>query len=263
MNPTNEKKSSNPSGQAPRATSLPLDASRSQSYQRPKAKILDWVYRFEKINASTDERHSSGATGALLGEEIGAAVLLTSQLASGVTKVTPPEAPEQDPDLCFKAAQLITELLLILFAASLLIVAAIVIVSKRTPAIMESYEIVPKFLFFLCVFVASFSALRWIISKIRHLLVNPYSGSTQTTVNDATIELGKQSEPAGQSAVNLLAQTPTKSSVAADLGDTNNTSSAKDQARCCNIAEFRDRKYHSSLKTSSPDLTTTQTITEE
>ena len=69
-------------------------------------------------------------------------------------------------DLCLTTAKLITELLLMLFAATLLLIVVIVLLSRNIPAFMESYDIVPKILFFLCVFVASYSFLRWLIEKV-------------------------------------------------------------------------------------------------
>lgn len=67
---------------------------------------------------------------------------------------------------CFRLAQLITELLLVAFAASLLVVAVIVITSKRAPAMMQSYEIVPKSLFLLIIVMAIFSLCGWIWNRI-------------------------------------------------------------------------------------------------
>lgn len=77
-----------------------------------------------------------------------------------------------DEDTCFKAAQLITETLLMLFAASLLVIAVIVIFSRKTPAFMDSFEQVPKFLFILCCFTAICSFLSWIYSRCRRKLIN-------------------------------------------------------------------------------------------
>lgn len=63
-------------------------------------------------------------------------------------------------------AQLITEILVIMFAAGLLILVVIVILSSKIPDIMDSYEIIPKTLFFLCIVVAIFSFCRWLIMKL-------------------------------------------------------------------------------------------------
>lgn len=164
-------------------------------------RILDWVHKLERINAAPDssgishshEQQVAGSRSHSVGgcdrdESIDSALTRASicgltPAAAAIVGVSLTEdliinkhsknisnnndyQQDEEEDLCFKAAQLVTEFLLMLFAAALLIIVAIVIVSKRTPTFMDSYDIVPKILFFLCVFVASYSLLRWIIIKV-------------------------------------------------------------------------------------------------
>ena len=119
------------------------------SLQHSPGKIFgDWVNRLERINANIDDE----------GRLVGASSQETKQLSG---------SSQTNGELCFKTAQLLTELLLMLFAAGLLVIVAIVVVSRRIPSFMESYEVVPEFLFFACVIIASYSLLRWLAVKIR------------------------------------------------------------------------------------------------
>lgn len=89
----------------------------------------------------------------------------------------------EDKELCFKLSQLVTELLLMLFAASLLCIATVVILSRKTPAFMESYEIVPETLFFLCIFVATASFLRWLMKKFKSIFKRKKTKSQKSSGN--------------------------------------------------------------------------------
>lgn len=115
----------------------------------PREQILHWVHQFEKINSSIDE-----------------SIPVTSIGGQDNQISTTTGCEVSNDELCFRATQMLTELLLMLFAACLLIIAMVVIFSKKIPAIMESYDIIPKFLFFLCIIVAVCSLIRWLMSKI-------------------------------------------------------------------------------------------------
>jgi hypothetical protein len=172
----------------PTSITAPLEqhiARRSSS--RPNL-IVNWVHRLEKINATLDEHPREGqSTSPGLGQRASRAT--TSSCVGAKTQAPPiqhrhhvvtiiggnqaeggrpanDEDEEEEGELCFKGAQLVTELLLMLFAASLLLVAAIVALSNQVPDFMKSYEIVPTILFFLCVIVASYSFLRWLVVKL-------------------------------------------------------------------------------------------------
>lgn len=82
-------------------------------------------------------------------------------------KIESEEIRKVESSQCFRFAQLTTELLLIIFAVSLLVVAGIVIVSRRTPALMQSYEVVPEFLFFLIIITAILSLCNWMWERAR------------------------------------------------------------------------------------------------
>lgn len=73
-------------------------------------------------------------------------------------------------DTCLKTSQLVTEIILIVFAASLLLLAATIIMSKEIPALMDSYDIVPKTLFILCIIVATCSLINWVYAKVQSQL---------------------------------------------------------------------------------------------
>lgn len=73
-------------------------------------------------------------------------------------------------DTCLRTSQLVTEIILIVFAASLLLLAATIIMSKEIPALMNSYDIVPKTLFILCIIVATCSLMNWIYAKVQSQL---------------------------------------------------------------------------------------------
>lgn len=84
---------------------------------------------------------------------------------SKTTTTTTNNPAIEDP--CLKTSQLVTEIVLIVFAASLLLLAATIIISKEIPKVMDSYDIVPKTLFILCVIVATCSFMNWVYSKIK------------------------------------------------------------------------------------------------
>lgn len=75
-------------------------------------------------------------------------------------------------ELWFKLLQLATEILLMIFAASLLIIVAVVVCSTKTPAFMDSYEIVPEILFILCILLAAYSLARWFYLRIKSRLAH-------------------------------------------------------------------------------------------
>lgn len=152
---------------------------RSQEPQAPN-KILLWMQQLEKINANQPDEFGARKN------EVNRAASYVAANGTGPPKTTttthhtdgtqaefklsgcqPSAQVGVNNDLCFKAAQLTTEFVLMLFAASLLFVAALVILSKRTPALMESFEIVPKILFILCVIVATCSFSNWIITRVK------------------------------------------------------------------------------------------------
>lgn len=85
-----------------------------------------------------------------------------NELSTGDQNLENPEGA------CLKFLQIVTEIILIVFAASLLLIAATVILSKEIPIMMESYDIVPKTLFVLCVIVATCSLVSWIYSKVQN-----------------------------------------------------------------------------------------------
>lgn len=133
----------------------------------PRGRILSLVHQFERLNASVSGRAGS------LDAEIKSISIDVAEGAKHVNKnYTDNDNLDNidDEELCFKAAQLITELLLMLFAFCLLIIALVVIFSKKVPPIMESYEVIPKFLFFLCLIVASCSFTRWLVHEIKKLV---------------------------------------------------------------------------------------------
>jgi len=145
--------------------------------QHSPNKIIGWLNRLQSINESSSNKHPNSAHSIRVEPaskcETAAGVSVSSlapaaAAAFGVPiKITSNNGQLNDDkdDVCFKAAQLVTELLLMFFAASLLCIVAIVILSKKIPTFMESYEIVPKALFFLCIFVAACSFIRWIALK--------------------------------------------------------------------------------------------------
>lgn len=152
--------------------------------------IVNWVHRLERLNATLDESSQpEGSSSAAAGvNNRKSSTATTRQEQRNLTKrsyhqvVTiignededhtisdgSLQSDESEAELCFKGAQLATEFLLMMFAASLLLIAAIVVFSRKIPAFMESYEIVPKLLFFLCLFVAIYSFIRWLALKIKH-----------------------------------------------------------------------------------------------
>lgn len=88
----------------------------------------------------------------------------TRKLDIGVNKAFTDGQDFEDP--CLKISQVVTEVILIVFAASLLLLAATIILSKEIPTLMHSYDIVPKTLFFLCIIVAACSLMSWIYTKV-------------------------------------------------------------------------------------------------
>lgn len=136
--------------------------SSTQQQHHSPGRILDWVNRLERINANLDDH--------------GDHCFANDQLVKN--------NQADESDLCFKTAQLATEFFLMLFAASLLIIVAIVIFSKKIPEFMESYEIVPKFLFFLCVFVALYSFSRWLMVKSKDWI----KGSSSQGISEILVE---------------------------------------------------------------------------
>lgn len=137
-------------------------------------RLTQLVHTIEKINSNLDD-HSDSSSGRAHGTGVGIArtngkeLIESSSDDENNTKSNETETISVDKELCFKVSQLVTELLLMLFAASLLCIAAVVILSRKTPTIMESYDIVPKILFFLCVIVASISFLRWLMTKFKSI----------------------------------------------------------------------------------------------
>lgn len=131
-------------------------------------RLTQLVHTIERINSNTpNDVHESGAS---FGSAQTNVRRQTRDIEVGENKESDEDATIiEDKELCFKLSQLITELLLMLFAASLLCIAIVVILSRKTPAIMESYEIVPETLFFLCIFVATASFLRWLIEKLKSI----------------------------------------------------------------------------------------------
>lgn len=124
------------------------------SFDKPKEHILQWVQQFEKFNANLEcDQNKNGSRGQ------------NNQDEGDKLPITTATRDIRD-ELCFESAQLITELLLILFAACLLIIAGLVIFSKKIPVFMESYDLIPKFLFFLCIIAGAYSLARWLFSKI-------------------------------------------------------------------------------------------------
>lgn len=101
-----------------------------------------WVQKLEKINTNLDDNQGQSSDNRRATED------------------------GDDDELCFKISSLITELVLIIFAVCLLLIALVVIVSKRVPAFMDHYEIVPMVLFILCIGLAVFSFVRWLAVKI-------------------------------------------------------------------------------------------------
>lgn len=105
------------------------------------------------------------------------------------------ESPE---DTCLKFSQLVTEIILIVFAASLLLIAATVILSKEIPSIMESYDIVPKTLFILCIIVATCSLMSWIYSKVQNQFQSKTHQASEvisTTENSSLKQILLKEEP--------------------------------------------------------------------
>lgn len=160
-------------------------------------RLSQLVHTIEKINANPDDNHSqatggehkisvhhhgtSGSRGSsIVGQANDKAVVGDPEAANEREEDSPVEIT--DDELCFKVAQLVTELLLMLFAASLLCIATIVIVTRKTPAIMESYDIIPKILFILCIIVATGSFLRWIFTKFQSLC-DGHKKVTKTTTS--------------------------------------------------------------------------------
>lgn len=177
---------------------LPKRANTHQDHSSNR--ILGWVNRLERINANPDnpssscqQHHDHSTTNCNIPSATRISIkslapAVVAAVGVPIDGVNNSKEGDQD-DVCFKTAQLATEFLLMLFAATLLIIAAIVILSKKIPAFMESYEIVPKVLFFLCLFVAVYSFARWIIVKIRsnfhlmncyHRCKRPSSAGRQT-----------------------------------------------------------------------------------
>ena len=140
--------------------------------QCPK-RIMDWAGRLERLSssgASSSQVHSqqlacNGAT-TESAPRISLSSLAPAETGAPVVSRLAKVGSNEEDDVCFRFAQLATEVVLMVFAASLLVIATIVLLSKKIPAFMESYEVVPKFLFFLCLFVAAYSLARWIVVKI-------------------------------------------------------------------------------------------------
>lgn len=137
-------------------------------------KLVAWVNRLERINTNLDpatkanatannERTVTGALSTIASSSSTAAAHTIVSLGGG--GLLKPEV-EAKNDLCFRSAQLVTELCLMLFAASLLLVAVIVLMSRRVPHFMAHYELVPKLLFFMCLFAAFYSFARWLSLNI-------------------------------------------------------------------------------------------------
>ena len=138
--------------------------------------IGDWVNKLEKINANLDDEATSVAARASVAAPAGTGSNLNDAKA---------DDDLDEGELCFKAAQLLTEFCLMLFAARLLTIAVIVIFSKKIPLFMESYEIVPKFLCFLCLFVASYSLCRWLVIKMRDFISKRSASSSPGAITKA------------------------------------------------------------------------------
>lgn len=173
-------------------------AEQFRAHQHP-GRIVEWVTKLERFNANLEAnapaqaqttsghhhqdqhqrlqhqegragRGSSLARGDLerqkdaAGQRAGSSSTLVAADRLATSRPARPGLDERD--LCLRASQLVTELLLMMFAASLLVIATIVVFSRRVPQFMESYEIVPKFLFFLCVFAAVYSFTCWLAGRI-------------------------------------------------------------------------------------------------
>lgn len=176
-----------------------------KSFDKPREQILHWVQRLERVNASLDSDEPEVAVDSGKG----------ACQPTGLTS-----SRNVDPDeLCFKTAQLITELLLILFAACLLLVAAIVVFSKKIPSIMESYEVIPKGLFFMCIIVAVYSFFRWFAFKLHAKFqhptenenkLNPKVSDTTRNPEDILIVSGRQQKAMTEAGGNLKSEEETR-----------------------------------------------------
>lgn len=146
-------------------------------------RLTQLVHTIEKINSNLDDHRNSSSS---VTHETGVGSAQTNDkklLGDSLADESNDKSNEtiiEDKELCFKVSQLVTELLLMLFAASLLSIAAVVILSRKTPAIMESYDVVPKALFFICVIVASVSFFRWLVTKFKSIFMHNNQNMVET-----------------------------------------------------------------------------------
>ena len=159
--------------------------------QNSPNKILDWVTRLEKINATQESKSFRRPTN-------DSNVKTTSDKYC-VEDGTPQLDAVDEEELCFKSAQLATEFLLMVFAASLLMIATIVILSKKVPSFMEGYELLPEILFFLCIFVGAFSFLCWLIRKLSCRRKKSVKRSENKTSDKKKVCVGQRGQQQEQS----------------------------------------------------------------
>lgn len=102
---------------------------------------------------------------------------LTSKLASGIDSYQ------------FKVLSLLTEIVIIVFAIVLIIICIVVIFSPVVPEFMQSYDIIPETLFFMCIIVALYSFFKWLLCCDSHHIVNSFQSpncsdqSSNETIN--------------------------------------------------------------------------------
>lgn len=132
--------------------------------------ILRWV---KDINERLDHDESSGSNGGELltswSEKPQLSLVKSAELDD---KEDESKLHKNDKFSCLLISQLVTEILIIIFAVSLLLLAVTIIFNDRIPAILGPSELIPKILFVLCAIVAVCSFAKWIMRKIRKHIAN-------------------------------------------------------------------------------------------
>lgn len=215
---------------------------------RSRRKIVAWLNQLERINTNGKLTSTSTPTQvvplSLLASIASSSSTTAANTIVPVGTLAEPEVARNPPaELCFRAAQLLTELLLMLFAGSLLLIAAIVLASPRVPPFMAThYELLPKILFFLCLFVAAYSLVRWLSLKIitwrrasskltavKSLATSSSLGANQAKVKEAA---RGRAESSTEATIRLTCQPPTRQVSIGGGGDAIEEEAEAEECEC-------------------------------